>query len=60
MLPGTAAGDCFRRVAVRTCGRSGVDEQIVGHGRAAEQGGQYQQARVRGRAREHGTALFQK
>jgi hypothetical protein len=20
MLPGTAAGDCFRRVAVRTCG----------------------------------------
>jgi len=36
-----------------------VDEQVIGHGRAAEQGSQQQQARVRGRAGEHRTALSQ-
>ncbi|MND98497.1 hypothetical protein D3C80_908540 [compost metagenome] len=45
-------GQNLRQVAV-------VDEQVVGHGRATEQGSQYQQARERGRAREHGAALYQ-
>ncbi|MNH06189.1 hypothetical protein D3C79_655490 [compost metagenome] len=36
-----------------------VDEQVVGHGRAAEQGSQQQQARVGRRAMEHDTALYQ-
>ncbi|MCY1452289.1 hypothetical protein D9M71_691990 [compost metagenome] len=61
---GHAAWDCGRGLFQARGGQNlwqvgVVDEQIVGHGRATEQGGQYEQARVRGRAREHKAALYQ-
>ncbi|MNO85320.1 hypothetical protein D3C76_766910 [compost metagenome] len=61
---GHAARDCGGRLFQARGGQNlrqvrVVDEQVIGHGRATEQGSQYEQARVRGRAREHKAALYQ-
>lgn len=59
---GHAAGHCGRGL-FQACGGQNlrqvlvVDEQVIGHGRPPEQGGQQQQAGSRRRAWEHVTAL---